>query len=54
MPARGPDESLPNEIAAWLHIGESGAVTVYTGKVEVGQTSGLLLASASLKNFGFR
>jgi len=34
---KGPDESLPNEIAAWLHIGESGAVTVYTGKVEVGQ-----------------
>ncbi len=34
---KGPDESLPNEIAAWLHIGESGVVTVYTGKVEVGQ-----------------
>ena len=34
---KGPSESLPNEIAAWLHIGESGAVTVYTGKVEVGQ-----------------
>jgi nicotinate dehydrogenase subunit B len=32
-----PDESLPNEIGAWLHIAESGAVTVYTGKVEVGQ-----------------
>jgi isoquinoline 1-oxidoreductase len=32
-----PDESLPKEIGAWLHIGENGAVTVYTGKVEVGQ-----------------
>jgi nicotinate dehydrogenase subunit B len=32
-----PDESLPKEIGAWLHIGETGAVTVYTGKVEVGQ-----------------
>ena len=33
--ARG--ESLPQEIDAWLHIGENGRVTVYTGKVEVGQ-----------------
>ena len=29
--------SLPKEISAWLHIGEDGSVTVYTGKVEVGQ-----------------
>jgi nicotinate dehydrogenase subunit B len=35
--SRQPDESLPKEISAWLHIGENGAVTVYTGKVEVGQ-----------------
>ena len=34
---RRPDESLPKEIRAWLHLGENGAVTVYTGKVEVGQ-----------------
>lgn len=34
-PHRG--ESLPAEINAWLHIGENGKVTVYTGKVEVGQ-----------------
>ncbi|HLX91623.1 MAG TPA: molybdopterin cofactor-binding domain-containing protein [Puia sp.] len=27
----------PSEIAAWLHIDKDGAVTVYTGKVEVGQ-----------------
>src|SRR5207247_8331600 len=25
------------EIGAWIHIGEDGAVTVYTGKTEVGQ-----------------
>jgi nicotinate dehydrogenase subunit B len=31
------DASLPKEIGAWLHIGEDGSVTVYTGKVEVGQ-----------------
>jgi len=30
-------DSLPKEIDAWLHIGDSGTVTVYTGKVEVGQ-----------------
>jgi nicotinate dehydrogenase subunit B len=30
-------EDLPKEIGAWMHIGEDGAVTVYTGKVEVGQ-----------------
>ena len=30
-------DSLPQEIDAWLHIGENGKVTVYTGKVEVGQ-----------------
>src|SRR5579872_5376301 len=30
-------ESLPKEIDAWLHVGEDGKVTVYTGKVEVGQ-----------------
>ncbi len=29
--------ALPQEIGAWLHIGEDGAVTVYTGKVEFGQ-----------------
>ncbi len=29
--------ALPQDIAAWLHIAESGAITVYTGKVEVGQ-----------------
>lgn len=35
---RRPSASrAPQEIGAWLHIGEDGAVTVYTGKVEVGQ-----------------
>lgn len=35
--ARRMDESLPTNISAWLHIGEDDLVTVYTGKVEVGQ-----------------
>jgi CO/xanthine dehydrogenase Mo-binding subunit len=31
------EEVDTNQVAAWIHIGEDGAVTVYTGKVEVGQ-----------------
>ena len=27
----------PQEIGAWIHIGEDNAITVYTGKVEIGQ-----------------
>jgi nicotinate dehydrogenase subunit B len=34
---RGPAGRLPRQIGAWLHIGRDGAVTVYTGKVELGQ-----------------
>jgi nicotinate dehydrogenase subunit B len=30
-------DALPSEISAWLHLGQDGVVTVYTGKVEVGQ-----------------
>ena len=30
-------DELPQSISAWLHIAEDGRVTVYTGKVEMGQ-----------------
>lgn len=30
-------EQLPEEITAWLHVGEDGMVTAFTGKVEIGQ-----------------
>ena len=30
-------EELAKEITAWLHIGEDGIVTAFTGKVEIGQ-----------------
>src|SRR5882762_1516548 len=33
----GPSQRAPQEIGAWLHIGDDGAITVYTGKTEVGQ-----------------
>jgi nicotinate dehydrogenase subunit B len=38
--------NLPRELNAWLHIGADGAVTVYTGKVEVGQNIRTSLAQA--------
>ncbi len=34
---RGFGGNAPQEIGAWLHIDEDGRVTVYTGKVELGQ-----------------
>jgi CO/xanthine dehydrogenase Mo-binding subunit len=30
-------EEIPKGITAWLHIGEDGKVTAFTGKVEIGQ-----------------
>ena len=33
----GFGQRRPQELGAWLHIGEDGQVTVFTGKVEVGQ-----------------
>src|SRR5262249_31249000 len=34
------------ELGAWLHISEEGKVTVYTGKVEVGQNARTSLSQA--------
>jgi isoquinoline 1-oxidoreductase len=34
---RGRGDAQPANLDAWLHIGQNGVVTVYTGKVEVGQ-----------------
>ncbi|HKW61487.1 MAG TPA: molybdopterin cofactor-binding domain-containing protein [Candidatus Acidoferrum sp.] len=31
------NEELPKEISSWLHVGEDGVVTGFTGKAEVGQ-----------------
>ncbi len=35
-----------SELASWLHVGEDGRVTVYTGKVEIGQNIRTSLAQA--------
>ena len=40
------NEELPTEIDAWLHISEDGAVTAFTGKVEVGQNIRTSLAQS--------
>lgn len=34
---RGFGGNVPQELGAWLHVDENGQVTVYTGKVEIGQ-----------------
>jgi isoquinoline 1-oxidoreductase len=34
---RSGGQGAPQDIAAWLHVGGDGQVTVYTGKAEVGQ-----------------
>jgi len=39
-------EPLPQNLGAWLHIAESGAVTVYTGKAEMGQNIRTSLSQA--------
>src|ERR1043165_9669856 len=43
---RGTNQAAPSALSAWLHIAENGQVTVYTGKVEVGQNSRTSLTAA--------
>ncbi len=43
---RGGFGNQPDDIGAWLHVGEDGTVTVYTGKVEVGQNARTSLTQA--------
>ena len=38
--------SAPQEIGAWLHVAEDGAISVYTGKVEIGQNIRTSLAQS--------
>src|SRR5579862_1755140 len=39
-------DARPPELTAWLHIGEDGSITVYTGKAEMGQNIRTSLAQA--------
>jgi isoquinoline 1-oxidoreductase len=43
---RGGRRDVPQNLSAWLHIGETGIVTVYSGKVEVGQNARTSLTQA--------
>jgi CO/xanthine dehydrogenase Mo-binding subunit len=43
---RGGEDTLPKEIDAWLHIAETGEITAFTGKVEVGQNIRTSLSQA--------
>src|SRR5215467_13550141 len=43
--ARG-NNNVPNDVGAWIHIDEDGAVTVLTGKVEFGQNARTSLTQA--------
>ncbi len=45
---------LPKDIAAWLYIAADGHVTVFTGKVEVGQNIAPRWHNRLQKNFEFR
>jgi isoquinoline 1-oxidoreductase len=40
-------ESVPQDLDAWLHIGEDGAIAIYTGKTEVGQNIRTSLSQAA-------
>jgi nicotinate dehydrogenase subunit B len=40
------DDEEPKDITSWLHIGEDGVVTAFTGKVEIGQNIRTSLAQS--------
>ena len=43
----GPQPELPQQISAWVHIGTDGKITVFTGKVEVGQNARTSITQAA-------
>ena len=43
---------MPADVSAWLHIGEDGTVTVFTGKVEIGQNIRTSLTQAVAEELG--
>ncbi len=43
---RRSNERVPDDIGAWIHIDESGTVSAFTGKVEIGQNIRTSLAQA--------
>jgi nicotinate dehydrogenase subunit B len=43
---RGFGRAMPKELGAWLHISETGEVTAFSGKVEIGQNARTSLTQA--------
>ena len=43
---RGGQQTASADLAAWIHVGEDGRVTGYTGKTEIGQNIRTSLAQA--------
>ncbi len=48
---RGFGGPVPQEIGAWIHISEQGKITVYTGKVEIGQNIRTSLSQVVAEEF---
>ena len=51
-PGRRREPAAPQNIGAWLHVAESGLITVYTGKVEMGQNIRTSLTQAVAEELG--
>jgi isoquinoline 1-oxidoreductase len=49
---RRPGGDVPREIGAWLHVGDDNAITVYTGKVEIGQNIRTSLSQVVAEELG--
>ena len=48
----GGNANAPKDVASWLHIADTGKVTVFTGKVEVGQNARTSLTQAVAEELG--
>jgi nicotinate dehydrogenase subunit B len=48
----GGGDRMPADVGAWLHIGENGAVSVFTGKTEIGQNIRTSLTQAVAEELG--
>ena len=49
---RGSGDAMPRELGAWLHVAADGAVTIYTGKAEMGQNIRTSLAQVVAEELG--
>jgi len=48
----GGGDRMPSDVGAWLHIADDGAVTVFTGKTEIGQNIRTSLTQAVAEELG--